>query len=131
MDRVIGHDFGSPVAGYCTLIRPDIFRFVVTMSGPFSGPPGLLDGEHRGSGAAGRPRLPARRPPSQERGPGSDHPHPLEAWPATESRKQPTYYVMELDEGMPATVAHEMPSAKEIDNCSWLSGAEMVGYAGE
>ena len=36
---VIGHDFGSPVAAWATLIRPDIFRSVALMSAPFGGPP--------------------------------------------------------------------------------------------
>jgi len=35
---VIGHDFGSPVAAYCALARPDVFRSVVLMSAPFAGP---------------------------------------------------------------------------------------------
>jgi pimeloyl-ACP methyl ester carboxylesterase len=35
---VVGHDFGSPVAGWCALTRPDIFRSVVMMSAPFGGP---------------------------------------------------------------------------------------------
>src|SRR5512134_3013244 len=26
VDAVIGHDFGSPVAAYCALARPDVFR---------------------------------------------------------------------------------------------------------
>ena len=38
---VIGHDFGSPVAAYASLIRPDVFRAVVMMSAPFGGPPKL------------------------------------------------------------------------------------------
>jgi pimeloyl-ACP methyl ester carboxylesterase len=38
---VVGHDFGSPVAAYCALIRPDVFRSVVLMSAPFGGPPQL------------------------------------------------------------------------------------------
>jgi pimeloyl-ACP methyl ester carboxylesterase len=38
---VIGHDFGSPVAGLCSLVRPDVFRSVVLMSAPFPGPPPL------------------------------------------------------------------------------------------
>ena len=38
---VVGHDFGSPVAAYCSLIRPDVFRSVVLMSAPFAGPPQL------------------------------------------------------------------------------------------
>jgi pimeloyl-ACP methyl ester carboxylesterase len=35
---VIGHDFGSPVAAWCALTRPDVFRSVVMMSAPFGGP---------------------------------------------------------------------------------------------
>src|SRR4029434_71086 len=36
---VVGHDFGSPLAAYCALTRPDVFRSVVLMSAPFGGPP--------------------------------------------------------------------------------------------
>jgi len=35
---VIGHDFGSPVAGNAALSRPDVFRSVVMMSAPYGGP---------------------------------------------------------------------------------------------
>jgi pimeloyl-ACP methyl ester carboxylesterase len=38
---VVGHDFGSPVAAWCALLRPDIFRSVVLLSAPFVGPPAL------------------------------------------------------------------------------------------
>ena len=38
---VVGHDFGSPVAAWCSLVRPDVFRSVVLMSAPFAGPPRL------------------------------------------------------------------------------------------
>ncbi|MBL6951103.1 MAG: alpha/beta fold hydrolase [Alphaproteobacteria bacterium] len=38
---VIGHDFGSPLAAYCALIRPQVFRAVALMSAPFGGPPAL------------------------------------------------------------------------------------------
>src|SRR5919106_218661 len=38
---VVGHDFGSPVAACCSLVRPDVFRSVVLMSAPFAGPPTL------------------------------------------------------------------------------------------
>jgi pimeloyl-ACP methyl ester carboxylesterase len=41
VDAVIGHDFGSPVAAYCALLRPDVFRRVALMSAPFAGPPAL------------------------------------------------------------------------------------------
>jgi pimeloyl-ACP methyl ester carboxylesterase len=36
-----GHDFGSPVAAWCALLRPDVFRSVTLMSAPFAGPPAL------------------------------------------------------------------------------------------
>jgi pimeloyl-ACP methyl ester carboxylesterase len=42
---VVGHDFGSPVAAYCALIRPDVFRSVALMSAPFGGVPALPDGQ--------------------------------------------------------------------------------------
>ncbi|KAH9946906.1 alpha/beta-hydrolase [Amylocystis lapponica] len=38
---VVGHDFGSRIAAYCALIRPDLFQSVVLMSTPFPGPPTL------------------------------------------------------------------------------------------
>jgi pimeloyl-ACP methyl ester carboxylesterase len=38
---VIGHDQGSPLAGWCATVRPDVFRSVVMMSAPYGGPPGL------------------------------------------------------------------------------------------
>jgi pimeloyl-ACP methyl ester carboxylesterase len=41
VDAVVGHDFGSSVAAWCALIRPDVFRAVVMMSAPFAGPPSL------------------------------------------------------------------------------------------
>jgi pimeloyl-ACP methyl ester carboxylesterase len=36
---VVGHDFGSPVAAWCALLRPDVFQSVVLLSAPFSGAP--------------------------------------------------------------------------------------------
>ena len=34
---VFGHDFGSFVAGFCALLRPDVFRSLALMSAPFAG----------------------------------------------------------------------------------------------
>lgn len=55
---VVGHDYGSPVAAWCALVRPDVFRSVVLMSAPFGGPPALpfntaAGGAAREHGAAG------------------------------------------------------------------------------
>jgi pimeloyl-ACP methyl ester carboxylesterase len=38
---VVGHDSGSFVAGWCALVRPDVFPVVVMMSAPFAGAPAL------------------------------------------------------------------------------------------
>jgi pimeloyl-ACP methyl ester carboxylesterase len=53
---VVGHDFGSPVAAWCALVRPDVFRSVTLMSAPFAGPPALpFDTVHTApAGAAAR-----------------------------------------------------------------------------
>ncbi len=49
---LVGHDFGSPVAAYCALIRPDVFPSVVLMSAPFPGPPAFAFDTARREGAA-------------------------------------------------------------------------------
>ncbi len=47
VDGVIGHDAGAPIAAWCALARPDVFRSAAIMSAPFPGPPGLpFDVEH-------------------------------------------------------------------------------------
>jgi pimeloyl-ACP methyl ester carboxylesterase len=38
---VVGRDAGSPVAAYCAVIRPDVFRSVAMMTSPFAGMPAL------------------------------------------------------------------------------------------
>src|ERR1700741_240780 len=58
---VIGHDFGSPVAAWSALARPDIFRAAVMMSSPFAGPPSfapppLAPDIHAALAALERPR---------------------------------------------------------------------------
>jgi pimeloyl-ACP methyl ester carboxylesterase len=58
-------------------------------------------------------------------------PHPLKARTAEELAQIPTYYVMDKDKGMAATVAAEMPSADEIAACKWLTDAEVDVYVTE
>jgi pimeloyl-ACP methyl ester carboxylesterase len=38
---VVGHDYGSVVAAWCAVTRPDVFRAVALMSAPFPGTPSL------------------------------------------------------------------------------------------
>ena len=66
---VIGHDFGSPVAAWSALIRPDVFHAVAMMSAPFAGPPPLSvgpttgDDGSRGAGADIHAELAGLTPP--------------------------------------------------------------------
>ena len=169
---VIGHDAGSPLAGWCALVRPDVFRSVVMMSAPFPGAPGLpFNTAHGAAPPPGAPTdaemdrglaaLPRPRKYYQEwyrtRGADSDmmnapqglhdffrayyhfksadwagnRPFPLASGAAEELAKMPTYYVMDLDKGMAATVAPEMPTAAEIGACRWLTDDELGVYATE
>ncbi len=160
---VIGHDFGSPVAAWCALIRPEVFRSVVLMSAPFAGPPDL-PGAAPTAAPTIHDALAALSPPRKHyqwfystRAADGDmrdapqglrdflrgyyhvksadwkpnRPFRLESWTAGELAKLPRYYVMDLDKGMAATVAPEMPSAAEIAACAWLLDRELDVYAGE
>ncbi|MCA3178795.1 MAG: alpha/beta fold hydrolase [Burkholderiales bacterium] len=167
VDAVIGHDFGSPVAAWCALMRPDAFRAVAMMSSPFAGPPpmpplgggrGPRDPEPalRALAALPRPRkhyqwyYSSREADADMVGaPQGLHaflrayyhhksadwpenrPYPLRAWEAEELAKLPTYYVMDLDADMAATVAPHMPSAEAIAACRWLPDDALRVYAGE
>ena len=169
---VVGHDFGSPVAAWCALLRPDVFRSVALMSAPFAGPPPLpfnTANEAPNPGAAVSPAgvledlavLPRPRKHYQwyystraandnmRNCPQGVHaflrayyhcksadwkqnkPFPLASWSAEELAKLPTYYVMNLDQGMAETVAAEMPSAAEIAACNWLPEHELAMYSAE
>ena len=41
VSAVVGHDFGAPLAAWCSIVRPDVFHSLVLMSGPFGGTPSL------------------------------------------------------------------------------------------
>jgi pimeloyl-ACP methyl ester carboxylesterase len=60
-----------------------------------------------------------------------NNPHPLKARTAGEMAQIPTYYVMEKDKGMAATVAPFLPPADYIANCKWLTEADVDVYAAE
>jgi pimeloyl-ACP methyl ester carboxylesterase len=58
-------------------------------------------------------------------------PFRLAGFTASELAKMPTYYIMDLANGMAETVAEQMPSADEIAACRWLTEDELSVYAGE
>ncbi len=135
---VVGHDAGSSVAAWASLIRPDVFRSVAMMSAPFAGPPVLpfnTDYEglakppassiHDDLAALKRPRKHYQWYYSTREANDNmwkcrqgvhafmrayyhhksadwkqNRPFPLESWTAGELEKMPTYYIMDLREGM-------------------------------
>jgi len=150
---LIGHDFGSPLAAYAALTRPDLFRRLVMMSAPFAGAPGL--GGEAGSIHADLLALDPPRKHYQwyyaERGANTDilscseglghflrayyhaksaddaanEPVPLAGWSAGELASLPLYYMMRADQTMPQSVAPRMPSALD---CRWMSAEALDVY---
>ena len=60
-----------------------------------------------------------------------NRPFRLAAWSAEELARMPTYYIMDRDRTMAATVAAEMPGEEETAACRWLPDAELAVYARE
>jgi pimeloyl-ACP methyl ester carboxylesterase len=159
---IIGHDFGSPIAAWCGLTRPDVFRACVMMSAPYRPAPKV------GSSRLGAPNfvreLAELDPPRKHyvwyystreanddirncpQGPRNflrayfhvksgdwegNSPFPLQAMTASELAKLPTYYVMDRDKDMAATVAPYMPSSQQIASCQWMPESDLDFYAAE
>ncbi len=168
---VIGHDFGSPIAAWCAVTRPDVFTSVALMSAPFGGTASLpfdtADDPPRAAGPAGpslfeelaalpRPRKHYQRyyrtreaNDNMWHAPQGIHaflrgyyhyksadwtgntPFRLASRTAAEMAKMPTYYIMDLTDGMAETVAKVMPSASEIAANTWLPDEALRVYAEE
>ncbi len=160
LKAVIGHDFGSPVAASCALMRPDVFPALAMMSAPFAGPPGF-DPPPAGDLHADLAALPEPRRHYQwwysEPGANADmmaapdglraflrayfhcksgdwagnRPFPLASRAAAEYAKLPRYYVMDLGVGMAATAAAMAPTAAEAAACRWMDEAALDFYTAE
>ncbi|MGG5888005.1 alpha/beta fold hydrolase [Falsiroseomonas sp. HC035] len=151
-----GHDYGSPVAAWCALIRPDVFRRVALMSSPFAGPPARNpprgENVHAGLAALDPPRKHYQWYYAERRAAGDmdnppqglhaflrayyhhksadwpgNQPFPLSGWTAGELAKLPDYYVMPLRATMPEAVAPFLPPGE----APWLTDAELAVYAAE
>jgi pimeloyl-ACP methyl ester carboxylesterase len=61
----------------------------------------------------------------------ANKPFELKGWIAEELAKMPTYYIMDLADGMAETVAKEMPGAAEITANTWLPDHELKVYSDE
>ena len=157
---VVGHDFGSPVAAWCALLRPDVFRSVVLMSAPFGGPPSLplVPGgvDHAGLAALARPRVHYQAYYSTRAASANmrdcpegvhaclrayyhmksadwreNRPYALQSFAASELASMPTYYIMDAELGMAETVAPHLPGADAIAICQWLPEAALAVYASQ
>ena len=60
-----------------------------------------------------------------------NRPFPLQAMTADELGKLPTYYVMDRDADMAATVAPFMPSSEQVASCQWMRESDLDFYATE
>lgn len=158
---VVGHDFGSPVAAWCALLHPQVFRSAALLSAPFGGPP-RASGRAAMAGIAAS--LAALQPPRKHyqwyfstRSADADMrdcpqgihaflrayfhvksadwrpnvPHPLKSWAADELARMPRYYIMDLGKNMAETVAEQAPSAAEAAHCGWLPDDELRVYSEE
>ena len=158
--NVVGHDFGSPVASWCALMRPDVFRAVTLMSAPFGGAPRLgtsppLDVPSALAGldpprqhyqwyySTRQANLDMHHPREGLHSflrayyhvksadwPGNE-PRPLAGWRAAELARLPHYYVMPAGLGMPAAVAPYAPAADDPAPQRWLPDVELAVYTSE
>jgi pimeloyl-ACP methyl ester carboxylesterase len=58
-------------------------------------------------------------------------PFPLKAWTALELSKMPTYYIMDLNMGIAATMAEHQPAPAQIAACRWMTEADLQVYSRE
>ncbi len=152
---LVGHDFGSPVAAWAALQRPDLFTSVALMSAPFAGPPGTGPAPS----ASLHDDLAALTPPRRhyqwrygDRAAESDFldhpagfdavfrayyhcksadwpenaPHRLPDWSAASLAIMPRYYIMDLDVGMGDQALGMAPPPGMI--CEWLTDEELRVY---
>jgi pimeloyl-ACP methyl ester carboxylesterase len=155
--HLIGRDAGSPLAGWCALIRPEMFPTVTLMTSPFTGAPSTQSATNIAEELAALPRPRKYYQPyyaTREAAPNlrncpqglhaffraywhyksadwaQNKPFPLQP-SATEMARMPTYYVMDLNKGMCETAIESMPTPKEIAACKWFTNAEVDVYASE
>ena len=60
-----------------------------------------------------------------------NRPFALTSWTASELAKMPTYYIMDLGQGIAETMAAEMPSPAQIAACRWLTEQDLQVQSAE
>ena len=157
---VVGHDFGSPVAAWAGLVRPDIFQKVVLMSAPFGGPPNITNKPGLDmTGVLGQLDPPRKHyqwyysePSAEEEmlacAQGfkqflrqyyflksalwqNNEPRVLKGWQAEELAVMPGYYIMPKAANMADVVASDCQEENLSRMDAWLSDDELDVYAQE
>lgn len=157
---VVGHDFGSPVAAWCALIRPDLFRRVALMSAPFPGPPEFVSGDGTGLDRALAELVPPRKHYQRYYSESQadeemrscpqgleaflkqyyylksaawkgNHPLPLSGWQAEQLATMPGYYIMPREQTMAEVVALDCRDQQLDSVHAWLSKEALDVYACE
>ena len=146
--HLVGHDFGSFVAGAAALLYPDRFRSVTFMSAPWGGAGVRTANPDPELAKLGRKHYqwyystPDADRDMHDCAQGvhaflrayyhmksadwpENRPHPLTEWSASELAKLPRYYIMDLDRDMAETVAPHMPKTP----AAWLTDEELAAYA--
>ncbi|MFE5475772.1 alpha/beta fold hydrolase [Nocardia sp. NPDC056541] len=157
--HLVGHDFGSVVAGWATLGGEHVISSLTMMSAPFAGagipksstelddalralsPPrrhyqhyfagtsSAADIYHAPQGIADFLRAYFHMKSADW--PGNADAGELPGPTAADLALLPRYYVMDAGVGMPETVAPHLPSPQERAGCSWLTDEELNFYARE
>ena len=156
--NIIGHDFGSYVAGYFAIFYPDSVKSIVMMSMPFSGtfsknsqfdirkintnlrllkPPKKHYQIYFSGRTANKNMMKCQQGLSsflkgyyyfKSYSYKNNKPKILKDTSPLELCKMPEYYIMKRNLGIAETVANCMPNLAYIQECSWLSKKDLKVY---
>ena len=60
-----------------------------------------------------------------------NQPFPLKSWTASELTKMPTYYIMDLNKGIAATMAEHQPTPNYVAGCQWMTEADLEVFTSQ
>ena len=157
--NIVGHDFGSYITCYFSLLYPNFIKSVVTMSMPFSGTKNKKYNFDIKKINEGLKALKPSKKHYQVYFSGksannnmtnskqgilkflrayyhfksfdyqSNLPYKLKSISPVQLAEMPEYYIMKKNLGMSQTVKKYMPSKLQIDNCFWLNNKDLKVYA--
>ena len=157
--NIVGHDFGSYVASYFSLLYPKLINTLVIMSMPFAGPKNKKNKfDIKKINKKLKELLPSRKhyqcyfsgksanKNMIESKQGvfnflrayyyyksydykDNLPHKLKNISAKELAVMPEYYIMRNSLGMSQTVNKYMPNKLQIKNCHWLTNKDLKVYS--